>query len=102
MRLISEVLLKAYPMRILNIHPSLLPDFPGKQSIKDAYTAGVNLTGVTVHYIDSGVDTGPIIAQKKVDIYENDSLLDLEKRIHAQEHLLYPQVIIELINNRKM
>lgn len=66
MRLIGPTLLNAYPNRILNIHPALLPEFPGLHGIRDAFEAGVKQTGVTVHYVDNGVDTGPILAQKEL------------------------------------
>jgi phosphoribosylglycinamide formyltransferase-1 len=90
-------LLTAFPNRIVNIHPALLPDFPGLHGIRDAYEAGVKETGVTIHYVDRGVDTGPIIAQGKVSVAETDSLSDLETKIHAVEHQLYPQVLAEIV-----
>ncbi|MGX7091595.1 phosphoribosylglycinamide formyltransferase [Hutsoniella sourekii] len=96
MRIIHEPLLEAYPLRIINIHPSLLPDFPGRQGIRDAYQAGVEETGVTIHYVDEGIDTGQIIAQEKLPILPGESLEELETRIHRIEHQLYPQVIKEL------
>lgn len=101
MRIIGETLLNAYPQRIVNIHPSLLPAFPGLHGIRDAFEAGVNETGVTVHYIDSGVDTGPIIAQERVTITEADTLATLETKIHQVEHRLYPQVVAALINKEE-
>ncbi|MGO3604297.1 MAG: phosphoribosylglycinamide formyltransferase [Enterococcus malodoratus] len=96
MRIIGEELLTAFPNRIVNIHPALLPDFPGLHGIKDAYEAGVEETGVTIHYVDSGVDTGPIIAQGKVQVAKEDSLADLERKIHQVEHRLYPEVLAEI------
>ncbi|TPR17533.1 phosphoribosylglycinamide formyltransferase [Apilactobacillus timberlakei] len=98
MRIVGSTLLNAFPKRILNIHPALLPNFPGKQGILDAYNANVDVTGVTIHYVDAGVDTGKIIAQAKVKRYPKDSLEDLENRIHHVEHQLYPNTIHELIN----
>ncbi|WP_105956044.1 phosphoribosylglycinamide formyltransferase [Apilactobacillus quenuiae] len=98
MRILGDTLLNAFPKRILNIHPALLPNFPGKQGIIDAYNANVKTTGVTIHYVDAGVDTGKIIAQQSVDRYPEDSLEDLETRIHKVEHQLYPKTIHELIN----
>ncbi|TPR20124.1 phosphoribosylglycinamide formyltransferase [Apilactobacillus timberlakei] len=98
MRIVGSTLLNAFPKRILNIHPALLPNFPGKQGILDAYNANVDITGVTIHYVDAGVDTGKIIAQAKVKRYPKDSLEDLENRIHHVEHQLYPNIIHELIN----
>ncbi|WP_068676901.1 phosphoribosylglycinamide formyltransferase [Oceanobacillus sp. Castelsardo] len=97
MRIVGSVLLQAYEGRIVNIHPSLLPDFPGKDAIDQAYHAGVKTTGVTVHYIDSGIDTGPIIAQEKVEVEENETLESLEEKIHHVEHQLYPRVIREIV-----
>lgn len=97
MRLIGPTLLNAYPNRILNIHPALLPEFPGLHGIRDAFEAGVKQTGVTVHYVDNGVDTGPILAQKRVNIEENESLASLELKIHQAEHQLYPEVVQEVI-----
>ena len=97
MRIIGTELLGEYPQRIINIHPALLPNFPGLHGIKDAYEAGVKETGVTIHYVDSGVDTGPIIAQGKVQVAESDSLGDLETKIHDVEHQLYPQVLAEIV-----
>lgn len=97
MRIIGQGLLEAYPNRIVNIHPALLPNFPGLQGIRDAYEAKVSETGVTVHYIDSGVDTGPIIAQEVVQVDPADSLEQLEEKIHQVEHQLYPRVIAEIV-----
>lgn len=97
MRIITPILLGTYPQRIINIHPALLPDFPGIHGIEDAYRAKVSETGVTVHYIDEGVDTGPIIAQATVPVKPNDTLATLEARVHAVEHQLYPAVIYDLV-----
>ena len=99
MRIIGPTLLRAYANRILNIHPSLLPSFPGKSSIQDAFDANEKETGVTVHFVDEGVDTGPIIAQEKVIILPEDTLDSLETRIHQVEHRLFPQVIQKVIEN---
>ena len=100
MRIIGPTLLRAYANRILNIHPSLLPSFPGKSSIQDAFDANEKETGVTVHFVDEGVDTGPIIAQEKVIILPEDTLDSLETRIHQVEHRLFPQVIQKVIKNK--
>ncbi|MGX6979539.1 phosphoribosylglycinamide formyltransferase [Vagococcus elongatus] len=97
MRIIGKKLLKAYPNRIINIHPSLLPAFPGLHGIKDAFEAGVSQTGVTIHFVDAGVDTGPIIAQGKVSVHSDDTLESLEERIHKKEHELYPKVLQQII-----
>lgn len=100
MRIIGPTLLTAYANRILNIHPSLLPYYPGKSSIQDAFEANEKETGVTVHVVDAGVDTGPIIAQEKVAILPEDTLDSLETRIHQVEHRLFPQVIQKVIENK--
>ncbi|MEK4947023.1 phosphoribosylglycinamide formyltransferase [Carnobacterium sp. FSL W8-0810] len=100
MRIIGPTLLTAYANRILNIHPSLLPYYPGKSSIQDAFEANEKETGVTVHVVDAGVDTGPIIAQEKVAILPEDTVDSLEDRIHQVEHRLFPQVIQKVIENK--
>ena len=100
MRIIGPTLLRAYANRILNIHPSLLPSFPGKSSIQDAFEANEKETGVTVHFVDEGVDTGPIIAQEKVAILPEDTVDSLEARIHQVEHRLFPQVIQKVIEDK--
>jgi phosphoribosylglycinamide formyltransferase-1 len=101
MRLIGPTLLKAYPRRIVNIHPSLLPAFPGKNAIERAFLHPVKVSGVTVHYVDEGVDTGPIIAQVPVEITEEDTLQSFTEKIHQAEHHLYPEVIRKLIISKK-
>lgn len=98
MRLIGTTLLKKFEGRIVNIHPSLLPAFPGKDAIGQAFEAGVKVSGVTVHYVDEGMDTGPIIAQKAVEITEGETRESLEEKIHAVEHQLYPAVLQKLVN----
>ena len=97
MRIIGQTLLSHYSNRILNIHPSLLPSFPGLHGIKDAYEYGVKVTGVTVHLVDDGVDTGPIIAQEPVMILPEDTLESLEEKIHQTEHRLYPKVLRDVL-----
>ncbi|USS91452.1 phosphoribosylglycinamide formyltransferase [Fructobacillus americanaquae] len=97
MRILTETLLCAFPQKIVNLHPALLPKFPGRHSILDAYEAGVGETGVTVHFIDNGIDTGPAIAQQAVPRMPEDSLTDLTERIHAVEHELYPAVLADLL-----
>lgn len=97
MRLVGKTLLEAYEGKMLNIHPSLLPAFPGKDAIGQAFQAGANVTGVTVHYIDEGMDTGPIIAQEKVPVFPGDTETSLKARIQAVEHVLYPRVINEVV-----
>ncbi|MUK88441.1 phosphoribosylglycinamide formyltransferase [Ornithinibacillus sp. L9] len=98
MRIVGSTLLHAYEGKIVNIHPSLLPSFPGKDAIGQAFQAGVETTGVTVHYIDEGIDTGPIIAQEVVEILPTDTQDSLTKRIQQVEHQLYPKVINELLS----
>jgi phosphoribosylglycinamide formyltransferase 1 len=102
MRLIAPTLLEPFRERILNVHPSLLPDFPGKDAIGQALRAGAHVTGVTVHYVDEGIDTGLAIAQARVPIYADDSLETLSQRIHAVEHRLYPAVALPLIREAEI
>jgi phosphoribosylglycinamide formyltransferase 1 len=101
MRLIGQTLLSAYQGRIVNIHPSLLPAFPGKDAIGQALTAGVELSGVTIHFVDEGMDTGPIIEQQSVKLDEGETLESLQKKIHAVEHQLYPSVLQRLFRSEK-
>lgn len=101
MRLIGPTLLKAYEGRIVNIHPSLLPAFPGKDAIGQALAHGVQVTGVTVHYVDEGMDTGPIIAQRPVFIGDTDDRKTLTAKIQAVEHELYP-VVVRKLTQRKI
>ena len=96
MRLIGQTLLNAFQGRIVNIHPSLLPAFPGKDAIGQALEAGVTQSGVTIHFVDEGMDTGPIIDQQSVDINDNETLESLQEKIHAVEHRLYPAVLQRL------
>ena len=100
MRMIKPPLLEAFPNRIINIHPSLLPAFPGLQSWKQALDAGVRVTGCTVHYVDGGMDTGPIIAQAEVPVLPGDTAASLHARIQVAEHALFPAVIDELAGSR--
>ncbi|AWE08847.1 phosphoribosylglycinamide formyltransferase [Lysinibacillus sp. 2017] len=95
MLLIGDTLLSAYESRIINIHPSLLPSFPGKDAIGQAINHGVKLTGVTVHYVDAGMDTGKIIAQGAVDVVDGDRE-KTEQRIHILEHALYTKTLQQL------
>jgi phosphoribosylglycinamide formyltransferase 1 len=97
MRLVGPTLLGAYPNHIVNIHPSLLPSFPGKDAIGQAMEHGVKITGVTVHYVDEGMDTGRIIMQRAVDVIDGDREAT-EHKIHAVEHILYPEVLKFLFN----
>jgi len=94
MRIIGATILNEYENRIINIHPSLLPAFPGKDAVKQAYDYGVKISGVTVHYVDAGIDTGQIIDQRAVEVGE--SLEAFEKEIHKVEHQLYVDVLMSL------
>lgn len=95
MRVLHEPMLKAFPRRIINIHPSLLPKFPGLEAWKQALTAGETVTGCTVHYVDEQIDHGKILAQKEVIILPNDTAESVHARIQALEHELYPSIIEE-------
>ena len=97
MRLIGEVLLSAFRNRIINIHPALLPAFPGKNGIQQAYHYGVKIFGVTVHYVDAGMDTGKIIAQECFKAEGTETLEEIEQKIHGIEHGLYSKVIREVL-----
>ncbi|PKR83977.1 phosphoribosylglycinamide formyltransferase [Heyndrickxia camelliae] len=99
MRLIGPTILREFEKRIINIHPSLLPKFPGKDAIGQAIAAGVNTTGVTIHFVDEGMDTGPIIAQEELIIMEHDTAETLAVRIHEVEHRLYPKTLQTIFNN---
>ena len=93
MRKVTSVMLDAFPNRVLNLHPALLPSFKGAHAIADAFNAGVKVTGVTVHFANADYDKGPIVAQRAVSVAENDTLDTLEAKIHDVEHVLYPEVI---------
>lgn len=100
MRIVGPVLLAAYPRRIINIHPSLLPKYPGLRAWEQAWQAGEAVSGCTVHYVDSGIDTGEIIAQAEVDVLSGDTAETLHARIQEAEHVLYPDVIEYLARER--
>ena len=93
MRVLKEPMLNAFPRRIINLHPSLLPKFPGMEAWKQALDAGEKSTGCTVHFVDSGIDTGEIIAQREVPVLPNDTPESLHARIQIGERELYPEVI---------
>ena len=93
MRILSPYFISEYRGKILNIHPALLPSFPGEHGVRDALKAGVDKTGVTVHFVDEGVDSGPIIVQDIEPIKDGDTEASLLKRLHSIEHRLYPEVI---------
>jgi len=100
MRIISEAFLEAFPQRIINIHPALLPAFPGLHVQKKALDYGARFSGCTVHFVDSGVDTGPIITQAIVPVFDDDSEESLSARILQQEHRIYPQAIQLIAEDR--
>jgi phosphoribosylglycinamide formyltransferase 1 len=101
MRLIGPTLLREYHGRIVNIHPSLLPKFPGKDAIGQAIEANAKWSGVTVHYVDEGMDTGPIIAQERVRLDEKETRETLQQKIQAIEHKLYPSVLQMLLTTTR-
>jgi phosphoribosylglycinamide formyltransferase-1 len=93
MRILTPVFLKAFPHKIMNIHPALLPSFPGIHGQKQALEYGVKISGCTVHFVDEGVDTGPIIIQSAVQVFDDDTEETLASRILKEEHRIYPQAI---------
>ena len=93
MRIVSELMLEAFPQCIMNIHPALLPSFPGLHGQEQAWAYGVKFSGCTVHFVDQGIDTGPIIIQAVVPVQEDDTADTLAARILEQEHQIYPQAI---------
>lgn len=97
MRLLTPDFIRAFPNRILNIHPSLLPSFPGLHAQKQALEHGVKITGCTVHFVDEGLDSGPIIAQRAVPVLPSDTEESLSDRILAEEHQLYTEALREII-----
>lgn len=100
MRMIGKTLLSAFPKRIINIHPSLLPQFPGLNAVQQALDAKVTETGCTVHVVDEKMDNGPILAQARIPVLSSDTLTSLSKRIHTEEHRIYPQVIAEIVSQK--
>jgi phosphoribosylglycinamide formyltransferase-1 len=95
MRVLKEPMLTAFPRRIINLHPSLLPKFPGVEAWKQALDAGEKITGCTVHYVDAGIDSGEIITQRKVPVLAGDTAESLHARIQIAERALYPEVIAQ-------
>ena len=96
MKIVGPTLLAAYEGRIINIHPAYLPEFPGAHGIDDAWEAGVDQSGVTIHWVDSGVDTGKVIKQVRVPRLADDTIDSFETRIHENEYKLYPEVLESL------
>jgi phosphoribosylglycinamide formyltransferase-1 len=107
MRILNKVFLEEFNNRVINIHPALLPSFPGLHAQDQAWSYGVKVSGCTVHFVDCGTDTGPIIAQRAVPVLDTDTADDLAKRILVEEHKIYPYIIqmiaegkVWLINNK--
>lgn len=100
MRLVTDELLDAFPMRVVNVHPALLPAFPGVHAQRQAFDYGVRVAGCTVHFVDGGTDTGPIIAQAAVPVLDDDDEASLARRILAQEHELLPRALQWLAEGR--
>jgi len=93
MRILTPLFIRNYKHRIMNLHPAILPSFPGTNAVKQALMYGVKFTGCTVHFVDEGVDTGPIILQAIVPIYDTDTEETLLERIHKEEHRIYPEAV---------
>ena len=100
MKIIGKTILDEYERRIINIHPSLLPLYKGKDAIAQAYNDNALKTGVTIHYVDKGIDTGDIISQEEIKIYPEYSLSDVEREIHKVEHSLYSKTIQKLLEEQ--
>lgn len=93
MRLLTPQFISAFPQKIINIHPSLLPAFPGLDGVEQAFEYGVKVTGCTVHFVDEGLDSGPVILQEAVPVIQHETVNTLHQRIHAAEHRLYPTAV---------
>ncbi len=100
MKILSPRTVRDFEGKIVNIHPALLPAFPGIHAIKKAFKCGVKYTGITIHFVDEGIDTGKIIKQVPIKILPNDTLKSLEERIHRIEHRIYPRVIEDILEER--
>jgi phosphoribosylglycinamide formyltransferase-1 len=100
MRILSQPFVAKYKGRIINIHPSLLPKFPGAHGIRDAFHAKEKETGVTVHFVDEGVDTGPVILQQALPIKPEDSLETLESKVHELEYKMYPEALRRVLSGK--
>jgi phosphoribosylglycinamide formyltransferase-1 len=100
MHVLTPAFLSRYPRRVINLHPALLPSFPGAHAIDEALAYGVRWTGVTVHFVDEGVDTGPVILQEPVETKDDDNAATLAERIHAVEHRLLPQAVRLCLDGR--
>ena len=100
MRILTPWFVRRWKGRLVNIHPSLLPDFPGAHAHRDALAAGVSVTGCTVHLVDEGVDSGPILAQREIEVLPGDDEEALQERVKGVEHLLYPDVLDRLCSGQ--
>jgi len=100
LRILGQPVVERWRNRWLNVHPALLPSFPGMHAVADALAAGVKVTGVTVHFVDEGVDSGPIVLQEVVEVRDDDDWDSLEVRIHAAEHRLLPRAVRALLEDR--
>ncbi|HOW98058.1 MAG TPA: phosphoribosylglycinamide formyltransferase [Kiritimatiellia bacterium] len=100
MRMVKPALLRAFPGRVVNIHPALLPAFPGLEAWEQALAAGASESGCTVHFVDEGMDTGPVILQRRVPVLPDDTPASLHARIQEQEHLAYPEALALLASGR--
>ena len=100
MRILSSEFVKEFEWKIINVHPALLPKFPGAHAIEDAWKAKVKETGVTVHFVDSGIDTGPVIFQESMKVLPTDTRPSLEERIHQLEYALYPKAVQLLVDGK--
>jgi phosphoribosylglycinamide formyltransferase-1 len=100
MKIFTPYFIREFPNRIINIHPSLLPAFKGKQGIKDTFTYGTKVAGVTIHFVNDRMDAGPIIAQEAIRVKDDDTLESLEEKVHKLEHKMYPAAIQLYVENR--
>lgn len=100
MRILGPAFVDRFPNRILNIHPSLLPAFPGARAVEHALEHGVKVSGVTVHFVDEKVDNGPIVAQVPVEVNPDDTVESLHARIQVEEHRIYPEVVAAFVEGR--
>jgi phosphoribosylglycinamide formyltransferase-1 len=100
MRILKGEFLRSFPHQVINIHPALLPSFPGLEAWKQALDYGVKVTGCTVHFVDQGVDTGPIIGQRTVPVLEQDTAQSLHSRIQEAERILYPEAVTAIARGK--
>lgn len=100
MRILAPGFIERFPNRILNVHPSLLPAFPGARAVDDALHHAVKVTGVTIHFVEEEVDTGPIVAQRSIPVLPDDTEASLHARIQTEEHRLYPEVVAAFVSGR--